>query len=84
MTDVDHSRDPVALDRITMSDPACRSAPDSRSESVPVEPPLRSADGIRWDLVNRMKQLIGEGTLDTPERWAAAEEMMFRAIEERR
>jgi hypothetical protein len=39
------------------------------------------ADGIRWELVNRMKKLIAAGELDTPERWALAEEFLFRAVE---
>jgi hypothetical protein len=39
------------------------------------------ADGIRWELVHRMKALIAAGQLDTPERWALAEEFMFRAVD---
>lgn len=39
------------------------------------------ADGIRWELVNRMKRLIAAGELDTPERWALAEEFLFRAVD---
>lgn len=38
-------------------------------------------DGIRWGLVNRMKELIAADKLDTPERWALAEEMLCRAAE---
>ena len=38
-------------------------------------------DGIRWELVNRMKALIAAGQLDTPERWALAEEFLFRAVD---
>lgn len=41
----------------------------------------RPPDGIRWELVNRMKKLIAEGKLDTPERWAMAEEFLFRAVD---
>ncbi len=41
----------------------------------------KSADGIRWELVNRMKALIAAGELDTPERWALAEEFMLRAVD---
>lgn len=41
----------------------------------------KSADGIRWELVNRMKKLIAAGELDTPDRWALAEEFLFRAVE---
>jgi hypothetical protein len=41
----------------------------------------KPADGIRWELVNRMKKLIAAGELDTPERWALAEEFLFRAVD---
>ena len=39
------------------------------------------ADGIRWELVNRMRRLIAAGELDTPERWALAEEFLFWAVD---
>jgi hypothetical protein len=35
-------------------------------------------DGIRHGLVAHVRQLIAEGAYDTPERWAAAEEQLFR------
>jgi hypothetical protein len=41
----------------------------------------RPGDGIRWELVTRMKALIAAGELDTPERFAVAEEFMFRAVD---
>jgi hypothetical protein len=41
----------------------------------------RPDDGIRWELVTRMKALIAAGELDTPERFAVAEEFMFRAVD---
>jgi hypothetical protein len=31
-----------------------------------------------------MRRLIAEGKLDTPERWAVAEELLFRAVDDRR
>ena len=68
--------------RFTMSDPPCHPTRDHPPPAVGAEPP--AADGIRWELVNRMKALIAAGQLDTPERWALAEELMFRAIEDRR
>lgn len=47
-----------------------------------VPPELRAeapgADGIRHGLVAHVRQLIAEGAYDTPERWAAAEEQLFR------
>ena len=46
-------------------------------------PPTRSdSDGIRWELVDRMKALIAADELDTPDRWAIAEELLFRAADE--
>lgn len=39
------------------------------------------ADGIRWELVARMKALIAAGELDSPERFAVAEEFLFRAVD---
>lgn len=60
----------------------------TRSLNAPADPddrpPCASDDGIRWELVNRMKRLIALGKLDTPERWALAEELLFRATEDRR
>jgi hypothetical protein len=38
-------------------------------------------DGIRWGLVARMKAVIAAGELDTPERFAVAEEFLFRAVD---
>jgi hypothetical protein len=57
-----------------------RAAMNDTADCTPVadEPPV---DGIRWDLVNRMKKLIAAGELDTPERWVLAEEFMFRAVD---
>lgn len=51
---------------------------DSAATGTPAD---RPPDGIRWELVNRMKKLIAEGKLDTPERWAMAEESLFRAVD---
>jgi hypothetical protein len=52
--------------------------PDDPATGTPAD---RPPDGIRWELVNRMKRLIAEGKLDTPERWAMAEEFLFRAVD---
>ena len=38
-------------------------------------------DGIRWELVARMKALIAADALDTPDRWAIAEELLFADAE---
>ncbi len=57
-----------------------RAAMNDTADCTPAadEPPV---DGIRWELVNRMKALIAAGELDSPERWALAEEFMFRAVD---
>lgn len=72
----------TARSHTLMSDTPTRPLP------VPADPddcpPRRGEDGIRWELVHRMKRLIAQGKLDTPERWALAEEMLFRATEDRR
>ena len=46
----------------------------------PATPELPGADGIRWQLVERMKKRIVDGTLDTPDRWALAEELLLRGL----
>jgi hypothetical protein len=53
---------------------------DHTDTGTPADDPPPAA-GIRWELVNRMKKLIAEGKLDTPERWAMAEESLFRAVD---
>jgi hypothetical protein len=63
-----------------MSDPTDRPLTRDASDT----PPRPGADGIRWELVDRMRRLIAEGKLDTPERWAVVEEMLFRVTEEGR
>lgn len=50
-------------------------------DCTPAEDETPAADGIRWELVNRMKKLIAAGELDTPERFLLAEEFMFRAVD---
>jgi hypothetical protein len=42
------------------------------------------ADGIRHDLVARVRAEIAAGTYDTEERWLAAEEQLLRRIERAR
>ncbi len=41
-----------------------------------------AADGIRHELVARIRREIAEGKYDTEEKWLAAEEVMLRRIEE--
>lgn len=57
--------------------------PAGSDRSPPAVPPeLRAEtpgpDGIRHGLVAHVRQLIAEGVYDTPDRWAAAEEQLFR------
>lgn len=67
-----------------MSDPHAP-CPPRGVPPVPLPPaPPAGDDGIRWELVHRMRRLIAEGKLDTPERWAVAEELLFRAVDDRR
>lgn len=65
-----------------MSDPTAHRSAEPPADAP--DPGPCSADGIRWELVNRMRRLIAAGQLDTPERWALAEEMLFRATDDRR
>jgi anti-sigma28 factor (negative regulator of flagellin synthesis) len=49
--------------------------------TVPTETPeLPAADGIRHNLVARIRQEIAAGTYDTEQRWLAAEQEMLRRI----
>ena len=68
--------------RATMIDPKT-SAP-----AVPTPADFRNevpdAQGIRRGMVAHIRELIAAGHYDTPERWALAEELMFRRMEESR
>lgn len=67
-----------------MSDPTASCSPHDLPPVPPPPAPPPGDDGVRWELVNRMRRWIAEGKLDTPERWAVAEELMFRATEDGR
>lgn len=41
----------------------------------------KDPDGIRHELVARIRQQIAEGTYDTEEKWLLAEEALLRRIE---
>jgi hypothetical protein len=43
----------------------------------------KGPDGIRHELVARVRQQIAEGTYDTEEKWLLAEEALLRRIEGR-
>ena len=61
--------------------PARLRAPMNDTADCPPADDEKPVDGIRWELVTRMKKLIAEGKLDTPERWALTEEFLFRAVD---
>lgn len=44
---------------------------------------VRGPDGIRHELVARIRQQIADGTYDTEEKWLLAEEALLRRIEGR-
>ena len=50
--------------------------PPSEPTTVPAD-----GDGIRWELVARMKALVAADALDTPDRWAIGEELLFADAE---
>jgi Anti-sigma-28 factor, FlgM len=53
-------------------------APDADADA-----PAPAADGIRHELVARVRAEIAAGTYDTEEKWALAEEALLRRIEGR-
>jgi hypothetical protein len=54
--------------------------PTPVSTDAPEQP---AEDGIRHELVARIRQEIAAGTYDTEEKWLAAEEELLRRIAER-
>lgn len=66
--------------RATMIDPKTSApvAPTDYRNEVP------DAHGIRRGMVAHIRGLIAAGHYDTPERWALAEEMLFRRLDESR
>jgi len=63
---------PNGFDRMRMPAPSQADAPEQPGE-----------DGIRHELVARVRREIAAGTYDTEEKWLAAEEALLRRIEER-
>ena len=55
-------------------------APDTDPVSVRKEPETKGPDGIRHELVARVRQQIADGTYDTEEKWLLAEEALIRRI----
>ena len=56
----------------------------AESDSTDFRREIPDTSGIRLGLVTHIKTLIAAGLYDTPERWALAEELMFRRMEESR
>lgn len=67
---------PVAFDR--MARLALPPVPDTEPVSAGGE--AKGPDGIRHDLVARVRQQIADGTYDTEERWLRAEEALLRRV----
>lgn len=68
------SAPPAAFDRM------CRLTPDAKPVSGCVEPEAKDPDGVRHELVARVRQQIADGTYDTEEKWLRAEEALLRRI----
>jgi hypothetical protein len=60
--------------------PTCLKGPISRSNAwwAPGAPPLR--EGIRVDLVERVRREIAAGTYDTPAKWEAALDRLYERL----
>ncbi len=56
----------------------------AESDATDFRREIPDASGIRLGLVTHIRMLIAAGQYDTPERWALAEELMFRRMEESR
>ncbi|MBM3982518.1 MAG: flagellar biosynthesis anti-sigma factor FlgM [Planctomycetes bacterium] len=71
--------------RVTVADPKPAAAfdPASRLSTVATGTEVRGPDGIRHELVARIRQQIADGTYDTEEKWALAEEALLRRVEGR-
>ena len=55
-------------------------APDTEPVPVAAGTEVRGPDGIRHELVARVRQQIADGTYDTEEKWLLAEEALLRRI----
>lgn len=60
--------------------PAASACPEIATDPRAEQP---GPDGIRHELVARIRREIAAGTYDTEERWQAAEAELLRRIEER-
>jgi hypothetical protein len=69
---------PAAFDRMTRLGLA--PAPDTEPVSARAGAEAKGPDGIRHELVARVRQQIADGTYDTEEKWLLAEEALLRRI----
>lgn len=53
------------------------------ADPAPPAADVKKSDGIRHDLVARVRQQIADGTYDTEEKWLLAEEALLRRVEGR-
>jgi len=60
---------------------------DRRDDTAVAEldecPPSRSDRDVRWDLVERIRQEIADGTYETPEKWETALDRLLKRLEEK-
>jgi len=72
----------VVLQRAIMIPP--HELPPSADDLAELRAEPADDQGIRRRFVERIRQLIAAGHYDTPERWAIAEEMLARKLEDAR
>jgi hypothetical protein len=72
----------VVLQRAIMINPNDLSPTAADLAELRAEAP--DSDGIRRRFVERIRQLIAAGHYDSPERWAIAEELLVRKLEDAR
>jgi hypothetical protein len=72
-----HSAPPAAFDRMTR----LTLPPTAGAEPLSVgAEEAKGPDGIRHELVARIRQQIADGTYDTEEKWLLAEEALLRRV----
>ena len=66
--------------------PACLEGPVSRSrpcwQEAAAAAPSSADEFVRWELIDRVRSEIAQGTYDTYERWQIALDRLLREIEE--
>jgi hypothetical protein len=69
--------------RVTLAAAATGRLDRLRSPEPLAVPEAPGPDGIRHELVARVRREIAEGKYDTEEKWLAAEEALLRRVESR-